>query len=333
MPKNLYDDDLANALRNIATSAQLAIRYLQRTHPSRTLDPTCCTPRISVTPSLTPRIRQSAELVKMSSRTPRSAREYVTTSVQVPRGASLKAKVPLSPLISMTSEEARRIRSRTPQGTPRCYHGSRVACRSVFDSLLAAVLSCDFNRFEALIAAPFGREALLLKNDDGFTPLHIASMKGLGKMVALIASLVSPDMRGKHNLRALHMAAYSGKAEAVELLITAKADVACVDICGFTALHFAAKKGFRIVCDSLIRAYPAALRIREQHGRLPLDLAVENGHNTLIPLLSGKGAVFHSASTSASATPTIKMTPKTNSPYNFRSISPYAQRSKTFQRR
>lgn len=70
----------------------------------------------------------------------------------------------------------------------------------------------------------------------------------------------------------LHLAATSCDAEAVAMLITARAEVNVRNSYGLTPLHKAAIRGDGTVCDLLVAA-KADIHAKDGHGRTPQDLA------------------------------------------------------------
>lgn len=88
----------------------------------------------------------------------------------------------------------------------------------------------------------------------------------------------------------LHLAARSGQAELVELLLSAGAEVKAADDQCRTPLHEAAAAGSLPVVERLLSA-GAAVNDRDRQGMTPLKLAAEGGHKEAERALVDGGAV------------------------------------------
>ncbi len=80
------------------------------------------------------------------------------------------------------------------------------------------------------------------KDDDGFTPLHLAAANGYKDMAEfLLANKADVNAKDNSQSTALHqaVAARGEHADLLELLITHKADVNAADTNGLTPLHYA----------------------------------------------------------------------------------------------
>jgi len=132
------------------------------------------------------------------------------------------------------------------------------------------------SRVEALLA----EDAVLLNaySADGFTPLHLACFYGHHDVVAcLLERGADPRLRSR-NERAgtpLHEAANTGQSDILLMLLAHGAGVNATDSCGWTALHFAASKGFVDIVETLLGV--GAIHPHDEDGRTPRDLALENG--------------------------------------------------------
>ena len=84
------------------------------------------------------------------------------------------------------------------------------------------------------------------------------------------------------------MAVESGRLDAVELLIKRGVHLNRYDTEGNTALHMAAKPGFRRITEALVEA-SARITVLNSRLKSPLDLAIENKSlPALVRFLQGK---------------------------------------------
>lgn len=93
------------------------------------------------------------------------------------------------------------------------------------------------------------------------------------------------DIYNDHGMTALHIAAQTGNAEEIDVLVSHDADINKQDqSSGKTALHFACETGFvdgvRILCDH--RANP---NIQSKSGKTPLHFACQYGHLACVHML------------------------------------------------
>ena len=100
------------------------------------------------------------------------------------------------------------------------------------------------------------------------------------------AVLEAPDKRGR---TALHLAAYEGRAPALEALLAAGADVERADAAGARAIHHAAIGG-RSAALRLLLARGADANSRDADGVSALMSAAMNGYSESVALLAAAGA-------------------------------------------
>ena len=104
--------------------------------------------------------------------------------------------------------------------------------------------------------------------------------------VTLFAALITP----------LHMAAWNGKAEVIEVLVSrgadlnAKWELAQTGDGSWNALHITAIQGRTAAARVLVRC-GTDVNGRTVLGETPLDVAVGNGHRELADLLRANGGV------------------------------------------
>jgi len=99
--------------------------------------------------------------------------------------------------------------------------------------LFYAVRNADIARIEALLK---GGASVSVTDDHGWTPLHVAALKGHAKVAALLlehgADVNAEDIDG---WRPLHVAALQGQTSVVDVLIAGKAVLDAGDDDGWTA--------------------------------------------------------------------------------------------------
>ncbi|XP_053593899.1 putative ankyrin repeat protein RF_0381 [Microplitis demolitor] len=135
-------------------------------------------------------------------------------------------------------------------------------------------------------------------DDDGMTPIYLATEKGFLDIVQyLLSNGACTDLpctsNWKNGYTFLHLAAESGNKEILSLLLCDGANVNSKAINSLTPLHLAAeKKHLRIV--ELLLDYGAFIDCTDtsalRYGSTPLHFAVENGYAKIVEFLVKKGA-------------------------------------------
>lgn len=92
---------------------------------------------------------------------------------------------------------------------------------------------------------------------------------------------------------ALHLAAFYGHHEVVQLLLEKKAQVDALDGAGRQAIHWAAKGGHTLVLNVLLNKN-VSINAKDTYGRTPLHYATYNGLKVMTQFLLGKGADVNS---------------------------------------
>ncbi len=120
----------------------------------------------------------------------------------------------------------------------------------------------------------------------GMTPLHLAAKNGYQNEVALLlrqGAAVKP--KSQDGITPLSIAVQEGRRDLVALLLANGAQVnEQVQIGGVTLLHVGAYRGDQEII-SLLLQHGADKQARMTSGERPVDLAQQQGHQALIPLL------------------------------------------------
>lgn len=129
----------------------------------------------------------------------------------------------------------------------------------------------------------------------GRTLLHIASGDGCSEVVALLLRLgTNPNIEDRGGHTALYYVANECAsetgAEIVGLLVRAGADVnACGGATRATALHMAARRGYRVIARALLDS-GAAVDAKDNKGDTPLQRAINCRRHGVAQLLAACGA-------------------------------------------
>lgn len=120
----------------------------------------------------------------------------------------------------------------------------------------------------------------------GITPLHLAAKYGRRPVVALLLERgAAANPRSQDGVTPLSIAVQEGRPEIVALLLAKGAQVnEQVQIGGATLLHVAAYRGDQEIV-SLLLQHGTDKQARMTSGERPVDLAQQQGHQALIPLL------------------------------------------------
>eukprot|EP00928_Gymnodinium_smaydae_P002820 TRINITY_DN11024_c0_g1_i2.p1 TRINITY_DN11024_c0_g1~~TRINITY_DN11024_c0_g1_i2.p1 ORF type:complete len:878 (+),score=182.91 TRINITY_DN11024_c0_g1_i2:37-2634(+) len=102
----------------------------------------------------------------------------------------------------------------------------------------------------------------------------------------MLAKRANPDARDELGRTPLLHAAFKGKSNSLQALLSAgrPVDVNRLDERGRSALHVAARKGFPALLGPLTRAR-ADVDLQDGHGQTPLHHAVSNGHDEVVEML------------------------------------------------
>lgn len=136
------------------------------------------------------------------------------------------------------------------------------------------------------------------KDEDGFTPLHLAAANGYTEMAdLLLANKADVNARDNSQSTPLHQAAAAPgeHADLLQLLISHKSDVNAADTNGLTPLHYAALADNGKAVKLLLTngAHPD---VRERvDGNTPLIIATGKGYKDVAEVLLANGADVNAA--------------------------------------
>ncbi len=125
-------------------------------------------------------------------------------------------------------------------------------------------------------------------NEQGMTPLHLATREGLTETVKLLLTVpdISVNLVSNNGWTALHIASRMGHADIVDALLTVpNINPNAVNSDGWSALHWAAWHGFIEVITVLLTAPGIKVNIADKNDTTPLHLAARNGHSDVISIL------------------------------------------------
>lgn len=156
-------------------------------------------------------------------------------------------------------------------------------------TLFEAAAVGDVDRLRALLSLRGSRAGEYAA--DGFTPLHLAAYFGREDAVQVLLEAGAPADATTRNAmanRPLHAAASGRHAGVIRLLVEAGADVNARQAGGWTALHAAAQHGDGDVVAKLLEA-GARPESAADDGRSAADLAEAAGHAELASRLRSSG--------------------------------------------
>jgi ankyrin repeat protein len=168
------------------------------------------------------------------------------------------------------------------------------------DALAAAATRDDLDLFEASALGDAARvrawvardrDGVTACTDDGFTALHLAAFFGTPEAMEVlidagadVAAVARNDMR----VTPLHSAAASRDVAKLAILLDAGAPVDAQQQGGYTALHEAAMHG-AVDRVQLLLDHGADVDVATDDGRTALDMAREGGHADAARLLEQRG--------------------------------------------
>lgn len=131
--------------------------------------------------------------------------------------------------------------------------------------LHVAVNHQSYGVMETLIET--GGAAVNVQNNDGLTPLYLASQNGDEKAVKILLEAgANPNIASVEEAAPLHIAAANNFVKIINMLLAGGAYANAEDICGDSALHWAVREGREEAINALL-----------QDGRIEVDMTNEDG--------------------------------------------------------
>lgn len=159
------------------------------------------------------------------------------------------------------------------------HHFYAAACVQIHD----AALKGNLQIVEALLKG--NPNLVSSKHNSGYTPLHLAVLRGRKDMVELLlANKAEVNSKDKIGMTPLQEAAWGGHKEIAELLLANKAEINAKDTSGSTALHQAASSGKKDVVELLL-ANKAEVDAKDAYGSTALHKAASGGKKDVLELL------------------------------------------------
>ncbi len=133
------------------------------------------------------------------------------------------------------------------------------------------------------------------KTSNGDTVFHYGVYSGNKELVAfLLTKGADINAMTNYGYTSLYYAVMSENKDMVEFLLNKGADVNADNI-KFTSLHYAAYSGNKKIVDLLI-AKGININAKDDTGKTPLDLALENKRTEIVQILKKRGAVSSNGS-------------------------------------
>ncbi len=151
------------------------------------------------------------------------------------------------------------------------------------EKLRKAAADGNFLRVETFLEQGVDAQAA---DDHGMTPLFLAVKNGHRDVAALLLEQgVAVNPRRPDGMTPLSLAVQQGHRDVVTLLLNKGADVkGQVRMGGVTLLHVGAYRGDQKIIELLLK-HGGDKHARLSTGERPVDLALQQGHTALVPLL------------------------------------------------
>ncbi|XP_048244207.1 serine/threonine-protein phosphatase 6 regulatory ankyrin repeat subunit B-like isoform X2 [Haliotis rufescens] len=128
---------------------------------------------------------------------------------------------------------------------------------------------------------------LTLVDTDGYSLLHIACQGGNTAIVQHVLSPSNINIRGRHRLTPVMVAAVSGHQSVFDLLVSNQADLTLVDTDCNSLLYHACYGGNTAIVQHVLSP---KINIRGTHGCTPVMVAAVRGHQSVFELLMSNKA-------------------------------------------
>ncbi len=201
---------------------------------------------------------------------------------------------------AMLQEDPRLAEARDAEGTSAVLLATYYGKPEVAARLLAA--APELNLFEAAAVGKVGRARAILEQDpgaagafshDGWTALHLAAFFGRDELVQLLLAHGADVRAIARNAQAntpLHAALAGKSGSAARRLLAHGADVEAATQEGWRPLHLAAQNG-DIEMIGLLLELGAQVSPSSRDGRTPLAMALAEGHTEAAAVLRARGGV------------------------------------------
>ncbi|XP_067659823.1 putative ankyrin repeat protein RF_0381 isoform X2 [Haliotis asinina] len=187
-----------------------------------------------------------------------------------------------------------------------CRRGTLAQVRQILSHELVDTNSRgEYGWTPVMIAAEGGRRKLVdllvkrggdlsLTDDDGYTVLHVVSIKGHLKVVRYVLSkkVVGVNTTGHCERTAVMAAARFGHRKVFDLLVKNGSDLTTVDSDGNNILHIACIGGNVEIVKHILSNVNVDINSRGLNGKTPLMFAINFGHVQVFELLVSKGCIL-----------------------------------------